>query len=175
MKKAAWLVYQQLSSHCEAFIADTSVRAVVFRGAGGQAFVAGTVIEQSKTFSTGDDGVAYEAQIEACIERRGGTTSTLKDLGGKSMAMAQGMSGIFASDEVVKGTMASYTFEHMEIASYQVLAATAGMLGDHETKQVCEAILREEQAMADWLKENLESVATQFLQRAETPGATAKH
>lgn len=114
-------------------------------------------------------------QIEACIERRGGTTSSMKDLGGKSMALAQGMSGIFASDEVVKGALASYTFEHMEIASYQVLAATAGMLGDHETKQVCEAILREEQAMADWLKENLDSVATQFLQRAETPGATAKH
>ena len=63
-----WGMYQQLSSHCEAFKADTSVRAVVFRGAGGQAFVAGTDIEQFKTFSTGDDGVAYEAQIEACIE-----------------------------------------------------------------------------------------------------------
>lgn len=113
-------------------------------------------------------------RIEGCIERLGGTTSTLKDLGGKSMAMAQGMSGIFASDEVVKGTMASYTFEHMEIASYQILAATAGMLGDHETKQVCESILREEQAMADWLKDNLDSVTTQYLQRAETPEATAK-
>jgi enoyl-CoA hydratase/carnithine racemase len=40
----------------------------VFRGAGGQAFVAGTDIEQFKTFSSGDDGVAYEAQIEACID-----------------------------------------------------------------------------------------------------------
>ena len=63
-----WGMYQQLSSHCEAFKADTSVSALVFRGAGGQAFVAGTDIEQFKTFSTGDDGVAYEAQIEACIE-----------------------------------------------------------------------------------------------------------
>jgi enoyl-CoA hydratase/carnithine racemase len=41
---------------------------VVFRGAGGQAFVAGTDIEQFKTFSSGDDGVAYETQIEACID-----------------------------------------------------------------------------------------------------------
>ena len=63
-----WGMYQQLSRHCEAFKADTSVRAVVFRGAGGQAFVAGTDIEQFTAFSTGEDGVAYEAQIEACID-----------------------------------------------------------------------------------------------------------
>lgn len=113
-------------------------------------------------------------RIEACIERRGGTTSTLKDLGGKSMALAQGMSGVFATDEVVKGAMAGYTFEHMEIASYRILASTAGMLGDHETKKVCEDILAEEQAMADWLRDNLDSVSTQYLQRADTPGATAK-
>lgn len=113
-------------------------------------------------------------RIESCIKRRGGTTSTLKDLGGKTVAMAQGLSGMFTGDEVVKGAMAGYTFEHMEIASYKSLAAAAAMLGDHETKQVCESILQEEQAMADWLRDNLESVTTQYLQRAETPGATAK-
>jgi enoyl-CoA hydratase/carnithine racemase len=63
-----WAMYQQLSEHCRGFKADAGVRAVVFRGAGGQAFVAGTDIEQFKTFSSGDDGVAYEAQIEACID-----------------------------------------------------------------------------------------------------------
>lgn len=63
-----WPMYQQLSNHCQNFKADPSVRAVVFRGAGGQAFVAGTDIEQFKTFSTGEDGVAYEAKIEACID-----------------------------------------------------------------------------------------------------------
>ena len=63
-----WAMYQQLREHCRGFKAVAGVRAVVFRGAGGQAFVAGTDIEQFKTFSTGDDGVAYEAQIEACID-----------------------------------------------------------------------------------------------------------
>src|SRR3546814_2476230 len=91
----------------------------------------------------------HAERIEACIKRRGGSTSTLKDLGGRAMALAQGMSGMFTSDEIVKGSMASYTFEHMEIASYQILAATAGMLGDHETRQVCESFLSEEQAKAD--------------------------
>ena len=63
-----WAMYQQLREHCRGFKAVAGVRAVVFRGAGGQAFVAGTDIEQFKTFSSGDDGVAYEAQIEACID-----------------------------------------------------------------------------------------------------------
>ncbi|RZL07112.1 MAG: DUF892 family protein, partial [Rubrivivax sp.] len=48
--------------------------------------------------------------IRGCIERRGGDTSTLKDLAGKVTAMAQGLSGLFVSDEIVKAAMASYTF-----------------------------------------------------------------
>jgi enoyl-CoA hydratase/carnithine racemase len=48
-----WAMYQQLSEHCRGFKTDQGVRAVVFRGAGGQAFVAGTDIEQFKTFSSG--------------------------------------------------------------------------------------------------------------------------
>jgi enoyl-CoA hydratase len=63
-----WAMYQQLSEHCQRFKHEPTVRAVVFRGAGGQAFVAGTDIEQFTTFKTADDGVAYEAQIEACID-----------------------------------------------------------------------------------------------------------
>lgn len=63
-----WAMYQQLSKSCHSFTTDPNVRAVVFRGAGGQAFVAGTDIEQFTAFKTGDDGVSYEAQIEACIE-----------------------------------------------------------------------------------------------------------
>ncbi|MDO8889379.1 MAG: enoyl-CoA hydratase/isomerase family protein [Hydrogenophaga sp.] len=63
-----WGMYEQLTAIAGALKADASVRAVVFRGAGGQAFVAGTDIEQFTAFKTGEDGVAYERQIEACVE-----------------------------------------------------------------------------------------------------------
>lgn len=66
-----WAMYQALNRHCEQFKADPQLRAVVFRGAGGQAFVVGTDIEQFTRFSSGDDGVAYEEQIEACIDLLG--------------------------------------------------------------------------------------------------------
>jgi enoyl-CoA hydratase len=62
-----WAMYEQLSGICQRLQADASVRVAVFRGAGGQAFVAGTDIEQFLAFRSGDDGVAYERRIEAGI------------------------------------------------------------------------------------------------------------
>ena len=112
--------------------------------------------------------------IEGCIRRCGGVPSATKDMGGKMMAMMQGMGGVFAGDEVVKGAMAGYTFEHFEISAYGVLIATAEECGDHETKRVCEQILAEEQAMAAWLYDHLPKVADQFLVREESEGASAK-
>lgn len=114
-------------------------------------------------------------RLEQCIERLNGGTSTIKDAAGKMVALGQGLSGLFVGDEVVKGSMASYTFEHMEIASYRILIATAEEAGDMETKRVCEEILREEEAMASWLEENLPSVTRQYLERDRMPDATSKH
>jgi enoyl-CoA hydratase/carnithine racemase len=64
-----WSMYERLNQICEQLKTDVSVRVVTFRGAGGQAFVAGTDIEQFTTFSSGEDGVAYEKQIDQCIAR----------------------------------------------------------------------------------------------------------
>lgn len=63
-----WAMYEQLAAINRELSADRSVRVAVFRGAGGQAFVAGTDIEQFAAFQSGEDGVAYERQIEAGIE-----------------------------------------------------------------------------------------------------------
>lgn len=95
----------------------------------------------------------------------------LKDAGGKLTATAQSISGVFAGDEVMKGPLASYTFEHMEIASYTILIAAANAVGEGEVARVCEQNLREEQAMAEWLKDNLPQVTQTFLTRAEADSA----
>ena len=113
--------------------------------------------------------------VRGCIERRGGSTSSVKAAGGKLIAMGQAMSGLFAGDEVLKAAIASHAFEAMEIASYRILIDTADQVGDQETKRVCEQILREEEAMADWLKQNLPMLTRRYLQLDQTPGATAKH
>ena len=62
-----WAMYEQLGSICQQLHTDSSVRVVTFRGAGGEAFVAGTDIEQFKAFQSGEDGVAYERTIDQGI------------------------------------------------------------------------------------------------------------
>ena len=62
-----WAMYQQLVDICEQVRGDASIRVLIMRGAGGEAFVAGTDIEQFKAFGSGDDGVAYERRIDAAI------------------------------------------------------------------------------------------------------------
>jgi ferritin-like metal-binding protein YciE len=113
-------------------------------------------------------------RLEKCMERRGASTSGLKDVAAKFTATMQNLSGLFAGDEVVKGLMAGYTFEHMEIASYRILSAAAKADGDAETARVCDEICKEEEAMAAWLQDNMGTIATQYLQRDESGSKEAK-
>lgn len=62
-----WAMYESLGTIATQLQQDRSVRVVVFRGAGGEAFVAGTDIAQFRDFRDGEDGVAYEQRIDACI------------------------------------------------------------------------------------------------------------
>ena len=121
-----------------------------------------------------DETTWQRQQLEACLQRLGASPSTLKDVTGKLMAFGQGLGGMFASDEVVKGIMAGYVFENMEIASYTVLIAAADLAGDQQTKTVCEQIIVQEKAMAAWLLEHLPATTRTFLGRSSTPGMEAK-
>jgi enoyl-CoA hydratase len=64
-----WAMYQELQEICSRIEHDSTIQVAVFRGAGKEAFVAGTDIAQFQAFSSGDDGVAYEAAIETVISR----------------------------------------------------------------------------------------------------------
>ena len=89
------------------------------------------------------------------------------------IGLGQALSGWFVGDEVMKGSIASYAFEAMEIASYTVLIATAEEAGDQETAAVCRQILKEEQTMADWLERNMAKVTRQYLAHAESRDVAA--
>jgi enoyl-CoA hydratase/carnithine racemase len=62
-------MYEALFSRCEEVDADDEVRVVVLRGAGEKAFVAGTDIRQFQAFSSGRDGLEYEATIDRIVGR----------------------------------------------------------------------------------------------------------
>lgn len=64
-----WAMYEGLYEACEHADADDEVRVLVLRGAGEDAFVAGTDIKQFAGFTGGDDGVAYERKISRVLDR----------------------------------------------------------------------------------------------------------
>ena len=112
-------------------------------------------------------------RVERCLERLGAGTSGLKTAAGKITGGAQQLSGLFASDEVIKGGIADYAFERYEIACYEVLIAAAEQAGEPETRRVCEEILSEEEAMAAWLADHLPELTRRYLAR-EAAGEAAK-
>lgn len=60
-------MYDRVRAIAEAAGPDHSLRALVFTGAGGRAFAAGTDISQFRSFATPDDALAYEARMEAVL------------------------------------------------------------------------------------------------------------
>lgn len=114
-----------------------------------------------------------EKALRQLLERDSGT-SLMKDLSGKVAATGQALGGVFVSDEVIKGVIAGYTFEHMEIASYNVLIATARIIDDVEAITIYEQSLAEEQSMANWLAQNMEATTDYYL-RALGSGEPVKH
>src|SRR2546423_702070 len=64
-----WAMYEGLYRACEHVDADASVRVLVLRGAGDKAFVAGTDISQFQAFSTADDALNYERNVNRYASR----------------------------------------------------------------------------------------------------------
>lgn len=112
--------------------------------------------------------------LDEILARRDISNSVVKDMGAKLMAFGQSVGGMTVSDEVVKGAMAGYVFENLEIATYTSLIAAAKAAGDSATAASCEQILVQEKAMAAWLLEHLPQVTQAFLTRSATPGVEAK-
>ncbi len=103
--------------------------------------------------------------VEGCINRLGGKVSGLAGSVSKAMGSVEGLVTSPFKDLVLKNELSDYAAENLEIASYKLLINTAKRLGDAETAQACETILRDEQAMARWLDEHLMDVAQADLDR----------
>lgn len=116
----------------------------------------------------------HQELLEGAIERLGGSTSVVKDIGGKIMAWGQSLSGMAMSDEVIKGVMFCYAFQQMGIASYRILIAAATEAGDAETVRICEEIIQDDLDMAEWLYERMPEITQTYMQRKFSSDATAK-
>lgn len=76
-------MWHELADHCTALAKNRDVRVVTLEGAGDKAFVSGNDISGFLTFEGGEDGIAYEREISACVE-------TVEDLPQPSIALING-------------------------------------------------------------------------------------
>jgi ferritin-like metal-binding protein YciE len=100
-----------------------------------------------------------------CIERRGGSTSTIKDVTMAVVGKFQELTGMLMADEVLKNVIGDYSFKHYQIACYKSLMAAAEEASDPETKRVCEDILSTDQQLVDRLLPYIPQVTREYMRR----------
>jgi ferritin-like metal-binding protein YciE len=110
--------------------------------------------------------LSQQALLESCLTRLGTSPSLIKGMTGEMVAFGQAVGGMTMSDEVVKGAMSGYVFEHTEIAAYTALIVAARAAGDLETMRVCEQILPQEVEMGRWLLEHLPDTVVAYMSRS---------
>jgi ferritin-like metal-binding protein YciE len=101
--------------------------------------------------------------VKGCVERLGRSTSAVKTGLANVLGAVQGVSTGPAKDELVKNGLADYAAEQFEVAAYTALIVGAEAIGDPETARVCREILREDEAMAQWLARELPVVVQETL------------
>jgi ferritin-like metal-binding protein YciE len=103
-------------------------------------------------------------EVRQCLER---LEIELYDLGHASMNPSIGFGASnteIRQDRVVNNTIVELVNEHYEIARYITLISAATNLGDVATAQTCEAILEDEEAMAEKLTVELPEITSVFLE-----------
>ncbi len=98
-----------------------------------------------------------ERRVRERLEALGGKPSKLKDAAGT--AGGWGMVAFAASQPDTPGklTMHAYSYEHMELAAYELLQRLAERAGDEETARMAEAIAAEEGRMAERLEQSFDA------------------
>jgi len=98
-----------------------------------------------------------ERRVRERIESRGGRPSRVKDAAG--VAGGAGMVAFAASQPDPPGKLVAhaYSYEHMEIAAYELLRRVAEQDEDHETATMAKEIAAEETAMAERLADRFDA------------------
>jgi ferritin-like metal-binding protein YciE len=111
-------------------------------------------------------------RLESILARHDTSASTLKSSVTSVMGNVAAALHAPAPDEVLKNTFANFAFEHQEIAAYTSLIAMAQRVGDPQSIPLLEASLKEEEAMAEWIRGKIVPTTERFMALTQS-GATA--
>lgn len=112
-------------------------------------------------------------RLEGVLSDLGEDHSTLKDMALSLSGSMAALGHSVADDEILKNAFANYAFENFEIAAYKSLITLADLGGYTAAHGALQANLKEEEAMAAWLADNLRDVTTRYVTLSES-GQTAK-
>src|SRR3954452_9537490 len=97
-----------------------------------------------------------ERLVREQLELRGEDTSTLKDIAGRVGGWAMIAFARLNPDTPGKLTAHAFSYEHMELAAYELLARAARRAQDQPVVELAERIGAEEKAMAERLAEGFD-------------------
>ncbi|MET0305217.1 MAG: DUF892 family protein [Solirubrobacterales bacterium] len=100
-----------------------------------------------------------ERRVRERLEALGGAPSKLKDAAGEAGGWGMVAFAAAQPDTPGKLTMHAYSYEHMELAGYELLKRLAERAGDEETARMAAEIAAEEGRMAERLEQSFEIAA----------------
>src|SRR5947209_9221163 len=91
----------------------------------------------------------HERLVDERLSELGGSPSKIKDVAGTVTGVGFGLFAKLQPDTPGKLITHAFSYEHMELAAYDMLARVADRAGDAETAQVARRIEEQERAMAE--------------------------
>jgi ferritin-like metal-binding protein YciE len=96
----------------------------------------------------------HERRVRERLEALGGSPSKVKDAAGTASAPAFVLFAKSQPDTPGKLVTHAYSYEHMELAAYELLSRVAHRANDRETETLAQDIAQQERAMAGRLSDN---------------------
>jgi ferritin-like metal-binding protein YciE len=110
----------------------------------------------------------HERLVRERLEARGASPSRFKDLVMKAGGAGFALFAKSQPDTPGKLAAHAYSYEHLELASYELLMRVAERASDHETAELARTIRGEEQAMAERLAEGFDAAVDASLKAVGT-------
>jgi ferritin-like metal-binding protein YciE len=114
-----------------------------------------------------DETRDQERRVRERLTARGADPSRVKDLAGRAGGVGMALFARTQPDTPGKLVAHAYSYEHMEMAAYDLLAMVAERAGDADTAAMARSIREQEAAMADRLERGFDRAVEASLREAE--------
>jgi ferritin-like metal-binding protein YciE len=114
-----------------------------------------------------DETREQERRVRERLTARGADPSRVKDLAGRAGGVGMALFARTQPDTPGKLVAHAYSYEHMEMAAYDLLALVAERAGDADTAAMARSIREQEAAMADRLEQAFDRAVEASLREVE--------